>query len=242
MNALRRLFHRLNPFTNRDAREGPSTMADKNTDDNQETQPTNEQPETAEETTGQEQPESGDGQEQDGQSDQPAASSGDGQQLTEEEIEARVERRMEQEQREQRRKELEEQGKYKDAYEDLKQEKEELQAKAQRADTYAEKINNNIEAEIASWPDEVTETDPGRGDVDARLSWVKSHRGLAKRLQEGPSAPDNDVGKGNGGGSSEEEDKATNKRQTVPAPSGDGQQGNPPEKNFRFQNEGDVEW
>jgi phosphatidylserine/phosphatidylglycerophosphate/cardiolipin synthase-like enzyme len=100
----------------------------------------------------------------------PSTAEADGEHYTEEDLDAEVQRRMEEQKREQERKRMEKQGEYKDAYEDLKAEHEDLKQKAERADTYAEKLNGQIEGEIEDWPDEVKATDPGPGDLDARLS------------------------------------------------------------------------
>jgi hypothetical protein len=256
---FQRLYDRLTtPFTHRTA----DTMADKNDDTASARADDAQQPElgndesqpdadgAGEGAAGQEQPgaeaQAGEGDEQSG-AGAPSTAVADGEHYTEEDLDAEVQRRMEEQKREQERKRMEKQGEYKDAYEDLKAEHEDLKQKAERADTYAEKLNGQIEGEIEGWPDEVKATDPGPGDLDARLSWVQSHRGLAKRLQEQPTAPDNDAGKGNGGASSSggegqgssSENNGGRQRQTVPPESsGDGQ----PLQNFRFQNESDVEW
>jgi hypothetical protein len=51
--------------------------------------------------------------------------------------------------------------------------------------TAAERVNEQIDAEVASWSSDLRAFDPGPGDADARLAWVEKSRPLAKRLATG---------------------------------------------------------
>jgi hypothetical protein len=105
-------------------------------------------------------------------------------------------------------------------------------AKAQAAlvEGYAKRLNSLVDAEIATWPDEVKALDPGAKAVDARLDWLEKSRPLAKRLAALPKAPSTEAGAGNGA-----------RLETPPAAGHQGEQGGKG-KTYRFTNPNDVSW
>jgi colicin import membrane protein len=103
-----------------------------------------------------------------------------------------------------------------------------LRGQAKAAERYAEALNAQLEAELATWPAELLALDPGKKDLDARRAWIDKSRPLAQKLGLKPKAPATEGGKGNSNGASAPASPAA-------TPSGDGAK-------FRFQSPNDVKW
>lgn len=105
-----------------------------------------------------------------------------------------------------------------------------LKPAAERAETLATRMNAIVDAEIASWPQEVKDLDPGAGDIEARLTWLEKSRALAARLKGTAAAPSTEAG---------------NRGNAMPAP-GQGQQNSAkpaaPAQGYKFQGPNDVRW
>lgn len=99
-------------------------------------------------------------------------------------------------------------------------------AQADLVEGYAKRLNALVEAEIATWPDEVKALDPGAKQVDARLDWLERSRPLAKKLASLPKAPATEAGTGS----------------TTPPPAPAGQGGEQGKASYRFTKPGDVSW
>lgn len=92
------------------------------------------------------------------------------------------------------RKKAEEQGEFQKLYEAEKAKNEAVQAKAEAAERYAERINKVIDDEVKDWPASVVKTDPGVENLDARLGWVETHRDMAKEILAAKAAPNGQHG------------------------------------------------
>lgn len=104
---------------------------------------------------------------------------------------------------------------------------EQTRTQAALVEGYAKRLNVLVDAEIASWPDELRKLDPGPKAVDARLDWLEKSRDLAKRLASLPKAPTTEAGAGNG------------TPPTPPTTTAAGEQARP---GYRFTNPNDVAW
>jgi len=91
-------------------------------------------------------------------------------------------------------------GEFEKLYNTEKTEHEKTKAKAEKADGYATRINEHIDAEVKSWPESVRKTDPGKDNVDARMTWVEKSRTLATELATLKRAPQGEHGGAGGRG------------------------------------------
>jgi len=95
----------------------------------------------------------------------------------------------------------EEKGEFKLLYETEKTKVAELTSKLESHGVLIQHVSEGIEAEIKEWPTEIKTSDPGNSDPIARLNWVNSMRGIAKRLLESTKAPEGEHGRQSGGSS-----------------------------------------
>lgn len=135
---------------------------------------------------------------------------------------AEQKRRHEQEQEEARARQR---GEWQKLADQRKAQIEELEPKAALAERYAKLLNEDADAQIAEWPDEVKALDPGPDDLEKRMAWIKSARPLAEKLRSGPKAPETEAGAQNRAGAGD--DKTSERR---------------PATGYRFQQPGDVTW
>jgi hypothetical protein len=106
---------------------------------------------------------------------------------------------------------------------------EQLKGVVERADKYAELLNRQIDHEIKGWPKEVVALDPGKDQLEVRLSWVEKSRALAEKMAKLPTASSTEAGHGN--------------RPTgTTSGTNNGSNGDKPRQPYRFQQSGDVKW
>lgn len=67
----------------------------------------------------------------------------------------------------------------------------EVQTRVEQVSRYATLLNEQIDAETASWPDEVRNLDPGATSLEQRMSWLKQARPLAARFAQLATPPGN---------------------------------------------------
>lgn len=122
--------------------------------------------------------------------------------------------------REESQKKARESGKHDEVIKSLEADIVELTPKAELADRLAGVVNETIDGEIAKWPKEVKDLDPGKDNVEVRARWVQKSRALAAKLMTPPKPPktemDSGGGAGGGGGTADATDTYMTSRYKAP--------------------------
>lgn len=110
---------------------------------------------------------------------------------------------------------------------DREQELETLKPAAERAATYERLLNQQISDQIKDWPDALKALDPGKGNLEARLEWVKNAAKIAAELKKTQRPAPTE-----GGAHHNNQNQQPNQNQ---------QQSQQP-SSYSFQKSGDVRW
>lgn len=100
---------------------------------------------------------------------------------------------------EQTRLESERNGEFQKLYETEKATNVQLRNDLEATKTMSTYVSGLIDGELAEWPDEVKQTDPGSENLSVRMQWVEKMRPLAKKLIAANKAPDGEHPRGGGG-------------------------------------------